>query len=273
MSVKKDPSGHRSVSMEFAIPGTPEQVWQLIATGPGISCWFVPTDVEERIGGGIVFHLGGGMESAGKVTAWEPPLRFAYEESDWSPGAPPVATECIVEARSGGTCVVRMVHSLFASSDEWDEQLEGFEAGWPPFFDIMRIYLKHFAGQPCAALRLMGDSSQPEAEAWQSFTRALGFIGATATERIDTRGGEAPPLAGIVERTGRGKNPHELILRLDEPCVGVALLGVYSWGGTAHAAVSLYLYGEQAPAIVARDQPAWQAWMNKHYAMPTNPPG
>jgi len=52
-----------------------------------------------------------------------------------------MATEWIVEARSGGTCVVRVVHSLFASADDWDDQIESIESGWPTFFRILRTYL------------------------------------------------------------------------------------------------------------------------------------
>ncbi len=37
MSVKKEPNGRRSVEIEFEVPGTPEEVWQAIATGSGIS--------------------------------------------------------------------------------------------------------------------------------------------------------------------------------------------------------------------------------------------
>ena len=48
MSVKKEASGRRSVQVEVEVPGTPEEVWQAIATGPGISSWFVPTRSEER---------------------------------------------------------------------------------------------------------------------------------------------------------------------------------------------------------------------------------
>ena len=50
MSVKKEASGRRSVQVETEVPGTPEEVWQAIATGPGISSWFVPTAFEERDG-------------------------------------------------------------------------------------------------------------------------------------------------------------------------------------------------------------------------------
>jgi hypothetical protein len=37
MSVQQDADGHRSVQAEVEVVGTPEQVWQAIATGPGIS--------------------------------------------------------------------------------------------------------------------------------------------------------------------------------------------------------------------------------------------
>ena len=50
MSVKKEASGRRSVQVEVEVPGTPEEVWQAIATGPGISSWFVPTEFEESDG-------------------------------------------------------------------------------------------------------------------------------------------------------------------------------------------------------------------------------
>lgn len=265
MSVVKEASGRRSVHMEFEVPGTPEQVWQAIATGPGISSWFVPSRVEEREGGALAFQLGGGMESTGVVTGWEPPHRFAYEERDWGPGAPPLATEFLVEARSGDACVVRLVHSLFASGDEWDSQMEGFEAGWPPFFEILRIYLTHFAGQPCAPLRLMGMASGSEAEAWESLVAALGLTGAAAGERGRTTAPDVPALAGVVERTGKGKNLHEVLLRLDEPAPGAALIGAYAWGGQSHVAISLHLYGERAAAAAERDEPVWQAWMDKHF--------
>ena len=66
-----------------------------------------------------------------------------------------VASEWIVEARAGGTCVVRVVHSWFASTDEWDNQFEGHEHGWRAFFRILRLFLKHFRGQPCASFQLM----------------------------------------------------------------------------------------------------------------------
>ena len=58
MSVKKEASGRRSVQVEVEVPGTPEEVWQAIATGPGVSSWFVPTEVRDD--GTVVSHFGPG---------------------------------------------------------------------------------------------------------------------------------------------------------------------------------------------------------------------
>ena len=151
MPIKKDETGKRWVEMEFVAPGTPEQLWQAMATGPGNTAWFTKATVDERVGGEIQFDFGTRGTQSGEVTAWEPPHRFAYVERHWSEGAPPVATEITITARSGDTCVVRMVHSLFTSSDEWDDQIEGFEKGWPAFFAVLRLYLTHFPGQRAAS--------------------------------------------------------------------------------------------------------------------------
>src|ERR1700680_1435976 len=99
MSVKKEASGRRSVQLEVEVPGSPEEVWQAIATGPGISSWFVPGQVEERAGGAFTLNFGPGMESESKIAEWDPPRRFTKEGDGMDPDAPPVATEWIVEAK------------------------------------------------------------------------------------------------------------------------------------------------------------------------------
>lgn len=266
MSVKIDASGRRSVEVEVEVPGTPEEVWQAIATGPGVSSWFVPTRVEEGEGGvpvRVVANFGPGMDSVATVTGWEPPCRFAAESEDLGPNAPPIATEWIVEPRSGGVCVVRVVHSLFASSDEWDDQLESWESGWPDFFRVLRLSLTHFRGKRCSAFQLMGVAPEPASKAWDGLTGALGFAGATMGQRRHTPAG-VPPLAGLVERTLEGEH-HELLLRLDEPTPGIADLLALPMGGQVYVAIRFYVYGDQAAATVARDEPLWRTWMHAHF--------
>lgn len=256
----------RSIAAEIEVPGTPEQVWQAIATGPGISAWFTPAEVEERKGGAVVFRLGAGMDSTAEVTAWEPPHRFAYEERDWSPGAPPLATEVVVETRAGGHCLVRLVSSLFTSSAEWDDQLASMERGWPPFFHILRLYLSRFAGQPCSSVRVTGHAPGPEDRAWAQLGDAFGLANAQVGERRETAPG-APRLSGVVDRVAG----HEVILRLDEPAPGAALIGAFTWEGRVLITLHLFLYGEQAAAVVAGEEAAWWRWMEERY--PVAAPG
>lgn len=267
MSVKKEESGRRSVQVEVEVPGTPEQVWQAIATGPGVSSWFVPTEVEVGPDGNpvkVVSNFGPGMESVANVTAWEPPHRYTADSADLGPDAPPIATEWIVEARSGDVCVVRVVHSLFASDDDWDDQMTSWESGWPAFFRILRLYLTHFPGQSGVGIQMMGVAPEPASEAWDGLTGALGLAGAGVGERRSAPAG-VPSLAGVVEQVGQGQGL-ELLLRLNEPAPGLAHLFVLPMGGQIYPVVRLYLYGDEAPAVAAREEPLWQAWMSERFS-------
>ncbi|WP_198951461.1 SRPBCC domain-containing protein [Pigmentiphaga sp. NML080357] len=120
MPIRKDEHGKRWVEMALVVPGTPEQAWRALATGPGNTAWFTKTRIEERVGGAIRFDFGPNGSSAGEVTAWEPPSRFGYVEREWFEGAPPVATEITLAARPGDGCLVRMTHALSAAEDDWD---------------------------------------------------------------------------------------------------------------------------------------------------------
>jgi uncharacterized protein YndB with AHSA1/START domain len=57
-------SSVRRIELEIEVPGTPEQVWQAIATGQGITAWFVPARVEEQVGGVIELDCGPRMGTA-----------------------------------------------------------------------------------------------------------------------------------------------------------------------------------------------------------------
>ena len=266
MSVKKDASGRRYVQVEVEVPGTPEEVWRAIATGPGISSWFVPAEFEERDGTpvAVTLNFGPGMESRSVVTAWDPPRRFAAQGEGWG-GSPPIADEWSVEARGGGVCVVRVVHSLFASTDDWDNQLEGTESGWPGFFRILRIYLTHFRGQRSAMMQWIAPAAGSTAEAWDTLTGALGLKGVSVAQPWTAPAG-VPALSGVVEHVNQ--RPYNALLRLDTPGPGTAALGAVNFGGQSMVTLSFYLYGDQAAGTVARETPPWQAWMDERFPVP-----
>ena len=259
MTIKRDPSGRRSIQVEVEVPGTPEEVWEAIATGPGISSWFYPTDVEERVGGVLAYHTGSPMDVPATVTVWDPPHRFSHEGKDCGPDGPPTATEWTIESGAGGRCLVRVVHSLFASTDDWDDQLENFEAGWPVCFDVLRPYLAHFGGQRASIIRAMGPADGSAHDAWNAVLAALEAGGLSPGGRWASAVSGAD-FAGVVEESRSGRQPCT-VFRLDQPAPGIAVASTYKIGARATVTLSIYFYGDDAPAAADRYEAGLQAWM------------
>lgn len=271
MPVKVDPSGRRSVAAEAEVPGTPEQVWTAIATGPGISAWFVPSEVEERAGGRAVAHFGPGntMDSVGTVSEWQPPHRFVVETRE-RPGL--VASEWTVEARSGSSCVVRVVHSWFAEGADFDDEYAGHREGWQAFFRLLRLYLTHFAGETGSSFQAMGVAPEPRAAAWATFARPFGLDGAKVGDRVAATAG-LPPIAGTVVWAGTPEWAEELVVRTDLPAPGLAHLVPYPMNGKVYPTIRFYLYGPTASAAKAAAEAAWTRWMGEHFGTVTEEDG
>jgi uncharacterized protein YndB with AHSA1/START domain len=251
----------RRHAIEVEVPGTPEQVWDAIATGPGITAWFVPTDVEPREGGAVITHLGStpDRDSRGEITAYEPPHRFAYVER-WDDED--FATEFLVEARDGATCIVRIVSSGFGDADEWDRQMEGLDSGWRAFLDNLRVYLRHFAGAPSA--QVLADASSPgqaPRDAMRALLAALGLPEQAEVGASVRTAGDAPPLAGVVERV----TPDDVAIRIHEPSDGLVVGSAFTWDVTT-VRLQAYLYGTDAAERAARMTPAWRAWLAGRFA-------
>jgi uncharacterized protein YndB with AHSA1/START domain len=258
MPVRKDPSGERSVQVEVEVPGTPEEVWKAIATGQGMSAWFVPSTSDERAGGTATSNFGPGMESVALIKTWDPPRSFAAETEE-GPGK--VATEWTVEARSGGTCVVRVMHRWFASTDDWDNEFEGHSYGWMAFFRILRLYLTHFAGEKASAFQLSAFSPQALLDVWNGLLRPLRID--NATTRVEPASG-APALGGTVEARGVDAHP-ELLLKLDHPAPGLAHFFVMPIGGQVMLSVRFYLYGAAGEKAAPEIEREWGAWLASQF--------
>lgn len=264
MSVKKDANGRRSVQNEFEVPGTPQEVWQAIATGPGISSWLMPAEFEDRDGKPVALKLdfGEGLRPTSTVTTWDPPRTYASQSEGLIPGSPPVATEWHIEAKAGGTCVLRIVHSLFASTDDWDDQLEHIGSGWSAFLVTLQIYLKHFRGQRSTLMKWMLPVDGTEAEAWERLTTGLGVKGLGVGQRWATPAG-VPAASGVVDYIHQG--PNDILLRLDQPGPAVMALGTVDMDGQCLVGMNVYLYGHQGSEISVREKPLWQAWMEERF--------
>ena len=246
--------------LEFSVevPGTPEQVWQAIATAKGMSAWFLPTELEEREGGSLHFSMGPEMGSDGQVTGWDPPRRLVYEE-DWAalmgkdPDAlSPLTSEFLVEAQSGGTCIVRVTSSGFGTGAAWEsEWWDSLGPSWIPSFDTLRLYLASFAGQEATQLEASATHPYDGDTLWKALDGALGL--GDEGSAVAVRG-----VSGTVERLGE----RHALVRLAAPVPGMLSAAVFGFAeGKASATVRAYLFSGDAEDYVRREQPAWQAWL------------
>jgi uncharacterized protein YndB with AHSA1/START domain len=248
--------------LEFSVevPGTPEQVWRAIATAKGMSAWFLPTEMEERQGGSLHFSMGPEMGSDGQVTRWDPPHRIEYEE-DWAalmgkdPDAlSPLTSEFLVEARSGGTCVVHVTSSGFGTGADWESEFwDDMGTQWKPFFDNLRLYLSYFPGQEATQLDVTASHPGDAEAVWSALRDALG-LGDEGAE-VEVRGA-----TGTVERVGE----RQTLVRLTSPVPGMLSVFAYAEGeGEATAGVRAYLFSADAADYVRNEEPAWRAWLQE----------
>jgi uncharacterized protein YndB with AHSA1/START domain len=163
---------------EIKVDASPEEVWEAIATGPGVDSWFMGRNEIEPREGGKTRMVMTGMSEEATVTDWEPPTRFASRTSQGEDGSVH-AFEYIVEGRDQGSTVVRWVHSGFLG-ENWEKEYEGLSEGDPMYFDKLRIYLTYFRGRTATPVNVFGPVVPERDEAWERFHEALGLPGPVA---------------------------------------------------------------------------------------------
>lgn len=250
----------QAIQLEIEVPGTPEEVWRAIATGPGISSWYVPHTIEERAGGAATASFGPEpeMQITGRVVEWEPPHRVVFDGGEGGDG---LAFEWTIEARGAGTCVVRLVNTGFGSGGPWDDQYDAMHEGWKIFLSNLRLHLTHFPGQTATAILPMGGWPGPRDRAWQTLTAALGIPASPSVgDRVAVMAADAPRLEGTVVSTA----PSAIALLLDIPAAGTAFIAAEGSDTQVGVSVWAYLYGEEGVAAAERDDQGWRDWLARH---------
>jgi uncharacterized protein YndB with AHSA1/START domain len=189
--------------LDAQVPATPEQVWDAVATGPGISSWFVGrTEID---GETVRTSFGDGWMPAGTVTVADQPRRFAYR-SDTGADGRFVAYEYLVEGRAGAATVLRTVTSGFLPGDDWAEEFEAMRYGTELFFHTLTGYLRYFPGRFATPVTAFGPPVTDWPRTWQRLYAALG-LGPDPHPGDPVRSAQIPD--GVVSFT----NPHALAVR------------------------------------------------------------
>ena len=258
----------RSTLSEIEVPGDPDTVWHAIATAQGTAGWLFPTEIEARVGGVATIDRGpyGGVVPA-TVTAWRPPCHLAYAEvlpqPDGSAG-PLLATELLVEARGGGTCIVRVVSGLHSDSTGWEDLIDGAGEGWDMALVSLRAYLEHFGGRPATAADAtvsLGPSVATRQQAAVLLFDLLGLTGRRPGERYESPDG-APRLAGVVEHVGADV----VLLRTTDPAPGLVQISSFPADGEPALSVnvSYRLVDDDGAREAPRARDEWSEWLSTH---------
>ncbi|HSJ51077.1 MAG TPA: SRPBCC domain-containing protein [Actinomycetota bacterium] len=237
------------------VDATPEEVWEAIATGPGIDAWFMGrNEVEPREGGLVRMTFRGETEDA-TVTAWEPPTRFASRTAEGPDGAFH-AFEYLVEGREKGSTVVRWVHSGFLG-ENWEAEYEGLSEGDPMYFDKLRVYLTYFRGRTATPVNVFGPLVPDRDHAWQTYHSALGLSGAPALDdQVHLTPAGLPEMHGVVDWVSRDF----LGVRTDDGIYRFMHISVF--GGPT--GVGHHLFADGLDQTEAEN--AWGDWLNDLFA-------
>ncbi len=253
-------SGDRTtIELEIEVPGQPEEVWRAVATGPGISSWYVPHTVEEHAGGAATASFGPSpeMHVAGRVAVWEPPRRVCFDGGE---GVDGLVFEWLIEAINDNSCVVRLVNTGFGEGHEWDAQYDAMTEGWRMFMFNLRLHLEHFSGRTASSSLPMAMWAGPIEQTWAALTGALGIPSAPGIgERIEVESSGVPALAGTVVDAA----PNRVALLLEQPSAGTAFVTAEGFGEYVGVSIWSYLYGDNGAEATERDGPLWQKWLNE----------
>ncbi len=248
-------TGTRSIELEVVVEGTVNEVWQAIATGPGISSWYVPHRFEEQAGAAASVSFGPGVDVEGRVAEFDPPHRIVFDGGE---GVEGFSFEWMVEVLDETSCTVRLINSGFGTSDEWDAQFDGMSEGWRMFLSNLQVHLREFSGQAAVANLPTAMWPLDPAPAWARLTHDLGIPAAPKVgDAVTVAAPDAPPLSGVVTDVAATR----LTLHLEQPAPGTALVTAEGAGGQSSMSVWSYLYGDKGRAASKGNHEAWQAWL------------
>lgn len=252
----------RSIEMEITVEAPPEAVWEALSTGQGLEGWFPPeARVEPGVGGSIFLSWGGGMEGTGEITVWEPNRRIVWSEPV-PPGAPAqILVDFEIQAEEGGGTRLRLVHSGFGASADWDEYYDGVKAGWTYFLFHLAWYVVRHRGRVRQMIRSRRKTTRPVAEVWRS------LLGRAGVDASSAQAGSAYTLKLDGTQTGRvefAREPKNFAGTLTSLNDGLLFIEMEGGSPEWHCGVWVSVYG-QSEERVSLLQSALDALMDAEF--------
>jgi uncharacterized protein YndB with AHSA1/START domain len=246
--------GHQFAQHHAAeVPASPDEVWAAIATGPGISSWFMGRNEVTAGAGGTVRTVFGEYAPELEITGWDPGRRFAYRDGQ-APDGRFIAYEFLIEGRAGASTVLRTVTSGFLPGEDWAEEFEAMTLGGDLYFATLVEYLSYFAGRFATPVTAFGPPGTSWARDRALLCRELGLTESPAEGDPVRFTGEVGPSAGVVYFA----NAHAIGVRTPDA------LYRFMRGFAKPVVAAHHLFGADAGAGHASQ--AWEAWLSRTLA-------
>ncbi len=239
---------HRfEITKELEVGATPEQVWEAIATGPGMDSWFMGrSEVEPREGGRARWSIGGYTEES-TVTTWDPPRRFVNSGGE-GPDGSFHRFDYRIEDRGSGRTAIRYVHSGMLGGD-WEAEYEGMSEGDPMYLHKLVEYLTYFSGRFATGIDAQGPKVPDRENAMSTFRSGLGLGKAAEGDQVRLTPEGLEPIDGVVDYV----SPSFLGVRSNDA------LYRFIYGFDGSVMVGHHLFAADADPEDARR--AWQTWL------------
>ena len=277
--IEADENG-RHVVCSVPLPVTPEVVWDAVATGEGISSWFVPCALEPQVGGRIVQFADPGAPdpttgpeaaaeamltaTVGEITVYSPPSgsvpgEFTFAERDWmgeGVPVPPWETSCTVASDGEGGTVLTLRSGFDSGGQLAEESVDGSVSGWAQSLTVLAHRLTH---RPADGVVTVDAATDPVASSVpELWSRVIGRLVAPAAGAGGAQG-HGPQGAGTAGDTGAVARSGEVggivassslastLIVLSAPVDGVLELYAFPAGdthedATSSAAVAVRMY-------------------------------
>jgi hypothetical protein len=223
------------IRREVELPATPEEVWEAVATGPGTASWLFP-------------------EEPGPNSTVESDRPYRYAVRTEGEGGDFNAIEFVIEAREGGTAVLRYVHSGVFQEEGWDDQYDAVASHTEFYLHTLGQYLEHFSPRTATYVGggpggIDGPEASMTPDAFEKLKSTLGASSEGDRVQLPNDGGE-----GVVDYA-------------DDKFLGVRtgdalyrFFGRNAFGGPV--GMSIHHFGDVDVDAATR---AWSGWLESLY--------
>ncbi len=238
----------RDIVLTIDLDASPEEVFRAVTDGTEIAKWLAPeakvTPPAGNQKGNIWISWGEGMAAGAEIEVWDPPRKMTHQFGAHPETKAPLYAEWSIEAKEGGTSTLRLVHSGFSASADWDGEFESHARGWTLMIANLRHYLGRHKNEPAVHLIFSANLKAQYTKVWAALVDKLGLKDPKEGEPFSiSPAGEQ--LSGFIEFSN-GRDLALIVKELDDGLLRFQLEGGRKPEGPTFAYGYVIAYGDAA---------------------------